>query len=157
MIGISAIGIKVIPLNLLGVNMDLDKYNYNLSEFIIWVHENYNKARAVKCGLYGSEKRNGYYRYSMYYNGDAIIDGQINNIHGIFDTTEDTYVDIFHDRIIFGDERKYYCELDCTYFSNEPSEEELFQYSTIHEVPNVDRILLFDLISIAKKVDPEDL
>lgn len=110
-------------------------------------------------------------RCTFYYNGDAIVDSKVTNAWCDHKYTDDEYsftgdgsyhpesiyIDMFHERIMI----LYNCGLyriDCSYFSDEPSESEAFQYSTIdnNSPPNLPEEYIVKLVHVAKMLTPPE-
>ena len=130
----------------------------NIEKFVEWVELNLSTARTIiKPELY-SVTVEPKLKFSLYHNGDEIVDGKIDNAYFLDQNPYGfAYCDIFHHtaRIRYDANDSY--EIDCGFFSEYPSEEEYFQYCTVADrIPDISQDLFLRIVRIAKLLDSFD-
>lgn len=138
-----------------------------------WFDKRIEQAKEIECALFKEERPNEdeeNFVCTFYYNGDAIVDGKVANAwceykynfgsvstgDGSYDI-ESIYLDIFEYgmNILFKGE---IYTIDFSSFSTEPSEEEVFQYSTIQSFYPLNQEQFLKIVQRAKQLEftPED-
>lgn len=144
-----------------------------VSEFYEWFNQSLDLARDMDGGLYKDAHPNDDTELmcTFYYNGDAIVGGKVTNAWveykyncGGYNETgdgsyhpESIFIDVFqHGMQILYKNNMYM--FDNSFFSTEPTEEEVFQFSTIESIVPLNDAQLLKLVRCAKKLDfvPED-
>lgn len=150
-------------------NASLD---FVIDAFCDWFDKRIEYAKSISSSLFGEDHPSDDYDLvcTFYYNGDAIVDGKVQNSwcdykytsgsnetgNGSYDP-ESILIDMFeHGVKILFKEAVYF--IDFTSFSTEPSEEEVFQFSTVHSYGPLTEVQLLKLVRRAKQLEftPED-
>lgn len=133
-----------------------------------WFEQRIEHAKNIECALFKDERPNEDEEHlicTFYYNGDAIVDGKVANAWCEYKYNsgsvspgdgsycpESIYLDIFEFGVNILFEGSIY-GIDFSSFSTVPTEEEVFQYSTVQTFYPLNEEQLLKLARCAKQLE----
>lgn len=133
-----------------------------------WFDNRIEYAKSIECALFKDERPNEdeeHFVCTFYYNGDAIVDGKVANAwceykynYGSVSTgdgsycPESIYLDIFEYGMNILFEGAVY-GIDFSSFSTNPTEEEVFQYSTVQTFAPLNEEQFLKIVRRAKQLE----